>query len=285
MRKFFGYTLLAVAAVAVIFYGAKTWLPLIQQRFSSLSISPPTETTPPKQQEATSTEPMLPRYIEMVNGCDWSFLGICTNMRSGPGTEYPVVRQLRNGMVLKVADMATATGDGLTWYKIGFEGQIRYPERLTEDWYVAATDHVRLFQNEGILITAAGVNVSSTKRIMIYRSTEMLYAYDGGTLFMKQPISAGLEFTPTPRGVFSVYKKMPTSYMQGPIPDISDQYYDLPGVPWDLYFTYQGGAIHGAYWHNSFGEPRSHGCVNLPPEQAHALYLWADLGTPVIVQD
>ncbi|MFA5877656.1 MAG: L,D-transpeptidase, partial [Candidatus Paceibacterota bacterium] len=60
---------------------------------------------------------------------------------------------------------------------------------------------------------------------------------------------------------------------------------DLPGVPWNLYFTLQGGAIHGTYWHTKFGEPWSHGCVNLPPAHAKKLYQWADVGTIVIVQD
>ena len=82
-----------------------------------------------------------------------------------------------------------------------------------------------------------------------------------------------------------VYKKTPSRYMQGPLPPISDQFYDLPGVPWNLYFTNEGGAIHGAYWHESFGEQRSHGCVNLPLDKAKELYLWAPLGTEVFVHD
>ena len=73
--------------------------------------------------------------------------------------------------------------------------------------------------------------------------------------------------------------------MQGPLPGISDQYYDLPGVPWNLYFTHEGAAIHGAYWHDNFGKPRSHGCVNLPLAEAHKLYTWADIGVQVFVQD
>ena len=116
-------------------------------------------------------------------------------------------------------------------------------------------------------------------------SKETLSAYDGDTLFMQEPISTGLELTPTAIGTFSVYMKTPSRYMQGPIPGVSDQAYDLPGVPWDLYFTRDGAAIHGAYWHNHFGEPWSHGCVNLSPPNAKKLYEWADLGTPVIVQN
>jgi lipoprotein-anchoring transpeptidase ErfK/SrfK len=191
-----------------------------------------------------------------------------------------VVMPLRTGIVLKVSS-STIDEVGRIWYKIGFDGGIQYPERKMSDWWVAG-DYVRLFQDPGLLTTNA-VNATSTKRIVVNISKEILYAYDGDTLFMQQPISTGLEFTPTPLGKFYVYKKMPDSYMQGPLPGISDQYYDLPGVPWDLYFTFEGGAIHGAYWHNNFGRPWSHGCVNLPPEQAKMLYEWADLGTPVSV--
>jgi lipoprotein-anchoring transpeptidase ErfK/SrfK len=231
----------------------------------------------------TPSQVVLSEYIEVTDSCGPYYEGVCVNMRSGPGTTYSVVMQLRNGMVLKVAS-TTIGADGRTWYKIGFDGEIHYPERVTSDWYVVA-DYVRLFSDAGESKTVNEVDASSTKRIVIDLAKEMLYAYDGDTLFMQQAISTGLELTPTPIGTFWVHRKMPDSYMQGPIPGLSDQYYDLPGVPWDLYFTKDGAAIHGAYWHNHFGEPWSHGCVNLPPDQAKLLYEWADLGTPVIVQN
>jgi lipoprotein-anchoring transpeptidase ErfK/SrfK len=121
------------------------------------------------------------------------------------------------------------------------------------------------------------------KRIVVDVSKETLSAYDGDTLFMQESISTGLDDTPTPFGTFSIYKKTPSRYMQGPIPGVSDQVYDLPGVPWNLYFTVDGAVIHGAYWHNHFGEPWSHGCVNLSPQNAKKLYDWADVGIPVVV--
>jgi lipoprotein-anchoring transpeptidase ErfK/SrfK len=102
---------------------------------------------------------------------------------------------------------------------------------------------------------------------------------------MEEKISTGLEISPTPRGIFHIYKKTPTRYMQGPIIGISEKYYDLPGVPWNLYFTEQGAIIHGAYWHNNFGKQWSSGCVNMLPEKAKELYMWADLGTEVTVKD
>lgn len=230
----------------------------------------------------TST-PVLLQYVEVMNSCGPYWGDNCLNVRSGPGEAYPKVAQLRNGVVLRAGDKVLGA-DGREWYRLVFDEWVRYPERIANEWYVAA-EYVRPFSDVGPLELKPGESVSTTKRIVVDRSDQMLYAYDGDILFTKEPISSGLDLTPTPRGTFTVYKKSPTRYMQGPLPGVSDQYYDLPGVPWNLYFTYQGGVVHGAYWHDKFGQKWSHGCVNLSPELAHQLYEWADLGMPVIVQD
>ena len=236
---------------------------------------------------ATSTKDTLVplyTYIEIINSCGPYYgVGVCVNMRSGPGAKYPVVAQLRTGVVLRVA--STITVDGREWYKIMFATALLYPDRVKGDLYVAADAAVRLFLDDGDHRLMKGAHVSTTKRIVVDVSQETLYAYDGETLFMKEPISTGLEFTPTPRGTFVIFKMTPSRYMQGPIPGASDQVYDLPGVPWDLYFTQDGAVIHGAYWHDHFGEPWSHGCVNLSPENAKKLYLWAEVGIPVTIQN
>jgi len=59
----------------------------------------------------------------------------------------------------------------------------------------------------------------------------------------------------------------------------------VPDVPWVMYFHNSGNAIHGAYWHNNFGAPMSHGCVNLPLDVAEFLFGWAPEGTPVTIID
>ena len=56
--------------------------------------------------------------------------------------------------------------------------------------------------------------------------------------------------------------------------------YDLPGVPWVSFFTGNGDAFHGAYWHNDFGDPRSHGCINAPDNVAKFIYLWSNPYVP-----
>lgn len=275
--------------MSVLLYGLTAWGPSLSGlTFLSRPVPPSFSTTTPVQEEASTTPPSVAttplfQYIEVAQGCGPHFEGTCVNMRGGPGEEYPVVLRLRTGVVLKVKEVITQNGQ--EWYKISFDGSIHFPERVTGDWYVARTEYVKLFSDEGDKELPTEEVGTSTKSIIVNLSEQMLYAYDGDDLFMKVPISAGLEETPTPRGKFFIYKKTPSRYMQGPIQGVSDQYFDLPGVPWNLYFTNGGAVIHGAYWHNSFGNPWSHGCVNLPPQEAKKLYRWADVDMPVIVRD
>ena len=77
------------------------------------------------------------------------------------------------------------------------------------------------------------------------------------------------------KGRFRVYAKYRATPMRGP------GYY-LPNVPWTMYF-YGGYAIHGTYWHNNFGTPMSHGCVNMKIPEAKWLYNWTPRGTLVVV--
>ena len=55
--------------------------------------------------------------------------------------------------------------------------------------------------------------------------------------------------------------------------------YELPGVPWVSYFHITGVAFHGTYWHSDYGRPRSHGCVNMRPEEAKWLFRWTTPAT------
>jgi lipoprotein-anchoring transpeptidase ErfK/SrfK len=117
---------------------------------------------------------------------------------------------------------------------------------------------------------------SSGKLILVVLSEQMVYAYENGVLLRQFVVSTGLPGTPTVQGTFSTYIKYEAQTMSGP------DYY-LPGVPWVMYF-YRGYALHGTYWHNNFGNPMSHGCVNLRTPEAEWLYAWAPLGTTVTVE-
>ena len=102
---------------------------------------------------------------------------------------------------------------------------------------------------------------------------QLVIAYEGTTPVRWIPASTGLPDTPTVTGRYAIYIK----YLYT---DMSGDDYDLEDVPYTMYF-YKGYGLHGAYWHNNFGRPMSHGCVNLPVPESEWLYGFADIGTVV----
>lgn len=121
----------------------------------------------------------------------------------------------------------------------------------------------------------------SYKKIEINLSEQRLYAYNGNILVYSFPISSGNPWTPTVTGTFYPWIKLRYDEMIGGSWAQGD-YYDLPNVPYVVYF-YQGYALHGTYWHNNFGHPMSHGCVNLRTSDMAELYYWIDYSTPIII--
>lgn len=115
------------------------------------------------------------------------------------------------------------------------------------------------------------------KWIEVVIAEQRLTAWENGRAVMSTPVSTGARRTPTPRGTFRIYSKYAKQRMRGPD-------YDLPNVPYVMYFRQGGYALHGAYWHTNFGQPRSHGCVNLPISAAAWLYHWAPRGTLVVIR-
>ncbi len=114
------------------------------------------------------------------------------------------------------------------------------------------------------------------KHIYIDLAGQTLSAYQGDILFMKVPVSTG-KWHPTPTGEFDIWEKVKATRMTG---GTGADFYDLPNVPYVMFFGGSGvpdGAgfgLHGAYWHNNFGHPMSHGCVNMRPIDAEKLYNW-----------
>lgn len=218
-------------------------------------------------------------YVAITRSCDHDFVGLCIPVYSGPGIEYRKIAKLRNGMVLKVKSIEGANGQ--IWYKVYFDEWLRHPERVEEEWYVPAVAG-NIVTDDGEILRSATTTLT-TKRIVVDLSDHMLYAYDREKEFMVTKISNGTQSAPTPLGNFTIYKKTPSRYMQGPIPGVNDSPFDLPGVPWNLYFTDDGAVIHGSYWHERYGTAQSSGCINLPPELAKILYAWAEVGMSVVV--
>lgn len=123
---------------------------------------------------------------------------------------------------------------------------------------------------------AAEPTVSTGKQIVVDLSDQRVYAYENGQLLRNMLVSTGTAAFPTVQGDYKVYLKYESQTMSGPG-------YNLPGVPYVLYF-YKGYSLHGTYWHSNFGTPMSHGCVNMHTPDAQWVWNWAPLGTPVHVQ-
>ncbi len=223
-------------------------------------------------------------YVEIKDSCRAHFEGSCVRARACPSVSCSTITSLRNHIVLKTSG-EIIEADGIKWQKIISDEWVRYSDRLPREFYVA-TDYLNTIESQKETYKKGEKSTNETnKKIIVDRSEQKLYAYENDELFMELSISTGLDSLPTPRGTFQIFEKTPSRYMQGPLPGISDDYYDLPGVPWTMYFTSGGAAIHGAYWHDNFGVQWSHGCVNLRPEDAEILYNWAPIGTVVIVRD
>ena len=103
---------------------------------------------------------------------------------------------------------------------------------------------------------------------------ELLVAYEGALPVYITMISAGAKDTPTETGVYRMWKKVSETDMSGLT---GEDPYSVATVPWTEFFSPEKGlALHTAYWHDRFGVPRSHGCVNLSPRDARWLYFWSD---------
>lgn len=251
-------------------------------QLGAVAITPTTteNSAPPPQRD--HSKPGTTPYLEITTGCSLSVDDTCVTAHRLPTGSSTIRASLRIGTVLLLGN-STTSSDGSLWYEVLFDEPLRYPDRLTLPWYIPATAGT-IHYEKGVE-ELASTTPTTTKSILVDRSDQKLYAYEGDTLVRTYVISTGLELSPTPRGVFTIYRKTPTRYMQGPIPGINTKYYDLPGVPWNLYFTKQGAVVHGAYWHNSFGRQYSSGCVNVNPKGARELYQWAELGMTITVRD
>jgi lipoprotein-anchoring transpeptidase ErfK/SrfK len=118
----------------------------------------------------------------------------------------------------------------------------------------------------------AGVNKGEVW-IDVDLTNQQLRVYKGKNLLNSYIVSTGTWRTPTVTGQYRIYVKYLSADMAGP------GYY-LPDVPYIMYF-YEGYGIHGTYWHNNFGTPMSHGCVNLRTDNAEWVYNVANIGTVV----
>lgn len=152
------------------------------------------------------------------------------------------------------------------WYEI-------YDPVIKKFLYVRSQD-MRLVPNQELTLLSPDVP-QEQKKIVVDLATQMVTAFEGEKLVFSERCASGVKGTDTPKGEFRTYHKGPTVHMTNEGDAVENEsVYSLPGVPWCSFFTSQGNAFHGTYWHNDYGRPRSHGCVNIPSSASKFLYLW-----------
>ncbi len=234
---------------------------------------------------------------------EWGFWGevsqISTEARAAPDLQAGRRYRFYGGTVYHVVE-ALEDESGTGWYKV-FDD---YPPKThTNFQWVLARDVRRVPRAEMSPIHP----FAGHKRIEVNLGLQLLTCYEGEQVAFTTPVASGLwgEHT-TPTGQKYVLLKQASRHMSNvpypgmpePTPEPGD-IFDLPGIPWNTFFDLEGRAIHGTYWHNDFGIPRSHGCLNVPCEAARFIYRWvhpiggyedsfiqsnARVGTPILIQ-
>jgi lipoprotein-anchoring transpeptidase ErfK/SrfK len=246
-----------------------------------VSLPAPTATPMPLQPTDTpqpTAVPPLPTQTPVPTPAIIVTTPAGANVRSGPGTVFEQIGHLAAGAQAKVI------GRYVDWWQIEYEGQPAW----VYSGIVAASDVEGVPEivppptsippaPTAIPSPAEPWEIAEPRWIDVDLSDQTLIAYENGSAVRTTLVSTGLPGTPTPTGQFRIWIKFRYDDMEGP------GYY-IKNVPYVMYF-YKGYGLHGVTWHGNFGHPMSHGCVNLPTEEAEWLFNWADVGTLVNVHE
>jgi lipoprotein-anchoring transpeptidase ErfK/SrfK len=195
-----------------------------------------------------------------------------TDAHWDPGRDQPVAYRFYYATTYWVVDLVQ-DAEGNPWYGV-----------LDDKWeyifYVVA-QHLRIIPTDELKPISTDVPADQ-KRIEVYIPQQIMIAYEYDHPVFMARVASGAVFSngdySTPTGRHTTFHKRASRHMARG--NLAANGYDLPGVPWNSYITEDGVAFHGTYWHNNFGKPRSHGCINLTPQASKWVYLWTKPDVP-----
>jgi lipoprotein-anchoring transpeptidase ErfK/SrfK len=201
-------------------------------------------------------------------------------LNSGPSSNSWVSARVEQGLPIRVyygqvffVDNMRVDNNGKTYYRVN----PNYYGGLDMLWVPA--EALRLITPEDISPISPEVE---NKRVVINLSRQSLSLYEGDVEVFYCRVSTGIETGSTPVGTHRVTRKYISLQMSGSGSGGTGAGYDLPGIGWSSIFVTGGVAVHATVWHNEFGFPRSHGCVNCLPEDAKYIFRWL---SPVAAYD
>jgi hypothetical protein len=194
-----------------------------------------------------------------------------------PWLKDALLPRLQYSQILWIDQVETGS-DGRSYYRIN--------ERYGYgDIFWVAAEAFRPLQDEDFSPIHPEVD---NKRVVINLTYQTLSCFEGNDEVYFCRISSGAKFDAqgnpvdkwsTPLGPHPIWRKVTSLHMSG---GTTGGGYDLPGIGWTMLFSGEGVAVHSTFWHNNFGVPMSHGCVNARPEDAHWIFRWT---TPHVTAD
>ena len=193
-------------------------------------------------------------------------------LNSAPSSNSWVNARVDQGLPVRVyygqvffVDRIETKGDGNIYYR----ANPNYYGGLDMLW--VPCEAMRLITPEDLL----PINPNATdKHVVVDIKRQTLSCYEGPLEVYYCRVSTGIEIGSTPVGLHRVSRKYISLQMSGSGSGGTGAGYDLPGIGWTSIFVTGGVAIHATVWHNEFGFPRSHGCVNCLPEDAKWVFRW-----------
>jgi lipoprotein-anchoring transpeptidase ErfK/SrfK len=196
-----------------------------------------------------------------------------TEARLEPDPNAEVVYRMYYETIHWVKASAIHATDESLWYAL-------LDDKFQQLYYVPGK-HIRLIPDSELTPLSQHIP-NEDKRIEVNLPDQLLMAYEGNRLVYATRVSTGGRLRSgtytTPEGEYITYHKRPTRHMAAG--DLASSGFDLPGVPWVTYIKENGTSFHGTYWHNDYGRPRSHGCINMTPQAAKWLYRWTMPSVP-----
>ena len=184
----------------------------------------------------------------------------------GPGKQYKFAYRFYYETTHWVTEIVQDI-NGDPWYLV-------LDDKWEYEFFVPST-HIRIVPEDELTPLAPNVHPSA-KRIEVNISDQLVIAYEWERPVFMARVATGTALSNnrylTPTGTHQTFQKRPSRHMAAG--NLANPSFDLPGVPWNSYITQNGIAFHGTFWHNDFGKPRSHGCLNLTPKAAKWIYRW-----------
>lgn len=217
----------------------------------------------------------LPDRSEAPNGF-WVEVTSQASVRAGPTLNAPAVGTLDVGARVKVlSEEADPDGDPTPWYRI--DGGRYAGARL----YSGRTSRLPAPEPN----TTPPGEAATGRWLVVDRKAATLTLVHNGQPELATFVSLGRAGVDTPSGQYQIVNRLPIDDMRSDLNPTADRSYALPGVPHVLYFTAEGDAVHGTYWHDKFGAQESQGCINLTMTDAAYIFDLSEPAMPLVILD